>query len=112
MDNRKNNGAKVGEDRGQGRKPKATELELIELLSPLDEIAFKAIKKGVIAGEFPYIKLFLEYRYGRPKQQIEVQAQQAEQPLFSEIHYEIDYTKLSDSALKEIVALRNKQILI
>lgn len=69
---------------GAGRKPKATELELLELLTPLDAIAFKSLEKGVKAGEFAYIKLFLEYRYGRPKQQIEVQAPRYEQPLLEE----------------------------
>lgn len=81
MDNRKNNGAKVGEYRGQGRKPKAKEIELIELLSPLDAIAFKAIEKGVKAGEFPFIKLFLEYRYGKPKQQIDMNDSQMLAPI-------------------------------
>ncbi len=57
---------------GAGRKPKATEIELIELLTPLDSIAFKALEKGVKSGEFSYIKLFLEYRYGKPKQMIDV----------------------------------------
>ncbi len=54
---------------GAGRKPKATELELIELLKPLDAIAFNSLEKGVKAGEYQYIKLFFEYRYGKPKQQ-------------------------------------------
>ena len=61
-------------------KPK--ELELIELLIPLDVIAFKAFEKGVKAGEFHYIKLFFEYRFGKPKQQIEVKSEHIEQPLF------------------------------
>ena len=57
---------------GSGRKPKATEIELIELLSPLDAKAFEALAKGVNSGEFNYIKLFMEYRYGKPKQQIDI----------------------------------------
>ncbi len=72
MDGRINNGAKAGENRGQGRKPKATELELIERLSPLDSIAFEALEKGVKAGEFNFIKLYMEYRYGKPKQQLDI----------------------------------------
>lgn len=69
MDNRKKNG---GARNGSGRKPKATEIELIELLTPLDALALKALKKGVTAGEFPYVKLFLEYRYGKPKQIMDI----------------------------------------
>lgn len=57
---------------GAGRKPKATELELIELLKPLETIAFEALEKGVKAGEFAYVKLFFDYRYGKPRQRIEL----------------------------------------
>ncbi len=69
---------KGGKREGAGRKPKATEIELIELLTPLDAIAFKALEKGVKAGEYQFIKLFFEYRYGKPKQQIDIE--QAELP--------------------------------
>ena len=44
MDNRKNNG---GKREGAGRKPKADELELIEKLSPLHDLAMDALKKGL-----------------------------------------------------------------
>lgn len=62
---------KGGQRQGAGRKPKAMEIELIEKLSPLEEKAFKALEKGVIAGEFQFIKLYFAYRFGQPKQQIE-----------------------------------------
>lgn len=63
---KKNGGARPG----AGRKPKATELELIERLSPLDDVALEALKKGVQAGDFNFTKLFMEYRFGKPKQDI------------------------------------------
>lgn len=65
MDKRKNNG---GFRPNAGRKPKAKELELIEQLTPLEEEAFKALEKGVKEGRYNFIKLFLEYRFGKPKQ--------------------------------------------
>jgi hypothetical protein len=55
-----------------GRKPKADELKLIESLSAYDELAKNALLKGVEEGQFNYIKLFLEYRYGKPKQQVDI----------------------------------------
>jgi hypothetical protein len=73
MDGRINNGSKKGENRNAGRKPKATEIELIERLTPLEEIAFKAMRKGLENGDFAFVKLFLEFRFGRPKQQIQVE---------------------------------------
>jgi hypothetical protein len=73
MDGRINNGSKKGENRNAGRKPKATEIELIERLKPLEEVAFIALKNGLERGDFAFLKLYLEFRYGRPKQQIEVE---------------------------------------
>lgn len=68
MDGRKNNGG----NKNAGRKPKADELILIEKLSPLDDLAFEKLRDGVESGLFPYLKLFYEYRYGKPKQMIDV----------------------------------------
>lgn len=59
-----------GKRENSGRKSKASELELIEKLSPLDKDAFDAIKKGVKNGEFNFIKLFMEYRFGKPKESL------------------------------------------
>lgn len=68
MDKRKNNGGNLG----CGRKPKAKEIELIEQLSPHDELARTKLIEGVDAGSFHHLKLFYEYRYGKPKQQVDV----------------------------------------
>jgi len=68
MDKRKFNGAKKGVYQGQGRAPKVTELELIERLTPFDNIALEELEKGIKRGEFAFLKLFLEYRFGKPKE--------------------------------------------
>ena len=60
-----------GKRKGAGRKPKSDEQELIERLSPLDAVGFKALGDGLEDGQSWAVKLFLEYRYGKPKQQIE-----------------------------------------
>lgn len=69
MDKRKNNKGTIG-NKG-GRPPKADEVALIEKLTPLDEIAYKALEQGVREGNFPFIKLFMEYRFGKPKETID-----------------------------------------
>lgn len=51
-----------------GRKAKSDEVALIEKLSPLDDLAFTELKKGITAGEFAFIKLFFEYRHGKAKE--------------------------------------------
>lgn len=61
-----------GKRNGAGRKPKADEQELIERLSPLDDAAFDALRQGVEKGEFPFVRMFMEYRYGKPKETVKV----------------------------------------
>jgi hypothetical protein len=67
-DGRKKNG---GKRPNAGRKPKTDELALIERLSPLDDDAFKQLRDGVKSGDFQCIKMFFEYRFGKPKQTID-----------------------------------------
>tara|TARA_R110000822_G_scaffold31919_2_gene92085 strand:+ start:296 stop:562 length:267 start_codon:yes stop_codon:yes gene_type:complete len=67
MDKRKNNG---GHSNG-GRKPKADEQKLIERLTPLQDAGYKALEDGLKDSQSWAVKLFFEYMYGKPKQQIE-----------------------------------------
>jgi hypothetical protein len=65
-----------------GRKSKTDEIQMIERLSPLDAVAFEKLKEGIEAGDFNYIKLFFNYRFGKPKQIQEITVN-SEQPLFN-----------------------------
>ncbi len=49
MDKRIHNG---GKREGAGRKPKTEEVKLIEKLTPLEPLAFEALKKGLEKGDF------------------------------------------------------------
>lgn len=69
MDGRKNNKGTLG-NKG-GRPPKADEVQLIEKLTPLAPLAFKALEDGLKEQDKTCLKLFFEYFYGKPKQQIE-----------------------------------------
>jgi hypothetical protein len=69
MDNRTNNKGTKG-NKG-GRPGKAEEQKLIEKLSPLAPQAYKALKSSLDDGQGWAVKLFFEYMYGKPKQQIE-----------------------------------------
>jgi hypothetical protein len=71
-DGRKNNGAKKGVYQGQGRKPKADELKLIEELSIYDDIAKKCLEDGIRDGNYQFWNKFMEYRYGKPKERVDV----------------------------------------
>ena len=73
--------ARGGYRPGSGRKPKVEEQALIEKLTPLEPIAFKALKDGLEKGERWAVKLFFDYMYGKPKEQ-KLDIQLREQPLF------------------------------
>ena len=68
-DGRKTNG---GARKGAGRKPKADELKLLDKLKPMDEIAFAALKKGLTKGDYKFFEKFMAYRYGTPKQTLDL----------------------------------------
>jgi hypothetical protein len=73
-DGRKNNGAKKGENRGQGRKRKADEVKIIEMMDAVGtpEEAWSALWLKVQDGDANAIKTWLEYRFGKPKQKVDV----------------------------------------
>lgn len=81
MDGRKNNGAKKGENRGQGRKPKSEELELIETITKAGIEVYGAepykalwgqIWEQAQTGSKDHQTMVLQYTYGKPKQRIEM----------------------------------------
>ena len=68
-DGRKNNGG----HKTAGRKPKADELKFIEKLDThinQDE-AIKSLKALIKNGNFHAIKMYFEYRFGKPKDVVE-----------------------------------------
>lgn len=74
MDGRRNNGAKKGVNQGQGRPPKADEIKLIERLTPLADLAFNALQSGLKEKNPAFVKMWFEYMYGKPKQQLDIDA--------------------------------------
>jgi len=68
METKKNGGVREG----AGRKSKAEEQSLIEKLSPLEEQAFLKLSEAIDGGKDWAIKMFFEYMFGKPKQQMDV----------------------------------------
>ena len=64
-----------------GRKSKSDELALVEKLTPLEDMAFEELRKGIERGEFQFVRLWFQYMYGKPKQITEISINQ-EEPLF------------------------------
>jgi hypothetical protein len=61
-----------GKRPGSGRKPKKQQTELLDRMSPYEDKAFKALVAALDNGEAWAVKLFFEYRYGKPTQTNEV----------------------------------------
>lgn len=60
-----------GKREGAGRKPKSEELKLIEKLTPYEDTAIMVLIEKIESKDMQAVKLFFEYLYGKPKQQIE-----------------------------------------
>jgi len=86
-DKRKNNG---GAREGAGRKPKEDEIKFLERLDNIidKDDAIDSLKKLIKEGNFNAIKLYFEYRFGKPKEVIE------------NINMNYDAGKLTDEELK------------
>jgi len=69
-DGRKNNGG----NKNAGRKPKADEIKLIEKLDQLidKDSVIKKLNELIEDGNFNALKLYFEYRYGKPKESIDI----------------------------------------
>ena len=74
-DLRKYNRGTIG-NKGGGRPTKNDEIKLIEQLTPLEPLAYSALKAGLERGEFKYVQLFMNYYWGKPKQITEVNVQE------------------------------------
>ena len=61
-----------GKREGAGRPTKAKEEELILKLSALDDDAFKCLEKGIKEGIYQFWNKFMEFRYGKPKERVDV----------------------------------------
>ena len=71
MDKRKNNG---GARDGAGRPKKEDELKLIEKLDNLidnDEV-IKTLGKQILKGDSRAMSLYFGYRYGKPKESVDI----------------------------------------
>lgn len=58
---------KGGARPGAGRPTKATEQAICEKLSPLEPVAFSALSDALGRGDSWAVKMFFEYRFGKPK---------------------------------------------
>jgi|TARA_E500000178_G_C16858267_1_gene678428 hypothetical protein len=70
-----------GKRNGAGRKAKADELQLLDKLSPLEDLFHVTLKKGLESGDYRYAQLFANYFYGKPRETQDITINQ-DTPLF------------------------------
>ena len=70
-----------GKRKGAGRKPKVEEVKLVERLTPLTPLAYKALENGLKDDKNWAVKLWFEYMHGKPKETVNLNTF-VEQPLF------------------------------
>lgn len=71
-----------------GRKPDDVNLKIIERLTPLDDKAFEMLKQGIENGDFKFIRLYFEMRWGKARQMTELTVTNSDPPpLFNLINF-------------------------
>lgn len=101
MDKRRNNG---GKRKGAGRKPKATEILIIEKLDNIidsDDVV-RSLRGLIEKGDFNAIRLYFEYRFGKPKNNVDVTS--GDEPIQN-----FNLAKLSEKELSVILKLHDGQ---
>lgn len=95
MEESKHGGAR----QGAGRKPKEDELRIIERLDNIIESddALNSLKELIKDKNFNAIKLYFEYRFGKPKETIE------------NINKNYDAGKLTEEEAKMLVKVLNEK---
>ena len=88
-----------GARQGAGRKPKEDELKIIERLDNIIESddALNSLKELIKDKNFNAIKLYFEYRFGKPKETIE------------NINKNYDAGKLTEEEAKMLVKVLNEK---
>ena len=59
-----------------GRKPKATEQQILDRLSPLEGEFIAAMERGLKKTEGWAVKIFADYYWGKPKERLEVTSEE------------------------------------
>jgi hypothetical protein len=85
---------------GAGRKPKDQEQSLIEALDRIvdGDKAIEVLKQLIGEGDIRALQLYLNYRYGKPKESVDV-TQFVEQPLFLDVPE--DYSSTEDTEAQQ-----------
>ncbi len=104
LDGRRFNGRPKGSKnlkRSDIAHPEITnQTDLKRYLVGLEGRALTAIKKGIEQGDYRFVKLYLEYHIGKPKEQKEITIMQ-EQPLFN---LDLTNAEIEDAVIDDLIS--------
>lgn len=80
-----------GKRNNAGRKPKADELQLLEKLSPMEDLFLQVLHDGLKKGDYKFAQLFAHYFYGKPTETQDITLNQ-DTPLFEVVVKDNDAT--------------------
>ena len=70
-----------GKREGSGRKSKADELQLLDKLSPMEDLFIQVLHDGLKKGDYKFAQLLANYYYGKPRETQDITLNQ-DTPLF------------------------------
>tara|TARA_R100001460_G_scaffold6748_2_gene17511 strand:- start:341 stop:607 length:267 start_codon:yes stop_codon:yes gene_type:complete len=80
-----------GKRNNAGRKPKADELQLLEKLSPMEDLFLQVLHDGLKKGDYKFAQLYANYYYGKPRETQDITLNQ-DTPLFEVVVKDNDAT--------------------
>lgn len=104
---------KGGKREGAGRKPKVNEVKLVESMDAISvpEEIWKALLYKCLQGDTGALKLWLSYRYGLPKQQIDVTTNgESIAPPIQWLTKEIEFKEAEQIEFEDIQRIDNKSL--
>jgi hypothetical protein len=70
-----------GKRDGSGRKSKADEFQLLDKLSPMEDLFIQVLHDGLKKGDYKFAQLYANYYYGKPRETQDITLNQ-DTPLF------------------------------
>ena len=106
-------GKNGGSRPGAGRKPKVQEVKLVESMDAIsvpDEI-WKALLYKCLQGDTGALKLWLSYRYGLPKQQLDITTNgESIAPPIQWLTKEIEFNEVESIEFESLQVIDNESL--
>lgn len=104
----KNGGARIG----AGRKPKIQEIKVIEQMDAVSvpSVIWEALLQKCKEGDTSALKLWLSYRFGMPKQQLDITTNgESIAPPIQWLTKELDYNEVESIEYQQVINIESNE---